>query len=226
MTTGNAGAMVIWHDVAAEADEDALNEWYNREHHPERVGVPGFLRARRHVALKGLPRYFTRYDTESPAVLTSRAYLERLDNPTAWTRRTLPHFRNMSRTVCRVTARLGRGDGGAVATLRLAPEEGAADDLRAWLIDEALPAAVERIGVCSASLLEIDREATGAPSEEKRMRGGEDETVDAVVLLSGNHPGQVENAAAPLLGDAGIGVHGAAPGWRFGVYRLIFDLVG
>lgn len=220
------GVMVIWHDLSPEADEEDINEWYNREHHPERVGVPGFLRARRHLAIDGAPRYFTRYDTESPAVLASDAYVERLNHPTPWTQRSTPHFRNFSRTVCRVAARFGRGEGGIVGCLCFAPEPGRDEDLRRWLTAEAIPAVVGRPGICAARLLEADLEATGVPSEEKALRDGPDRTVDRVVLVSANHHEQVARACAPLLSDAGLLAHGAAGEPSFATYRLIFDLLG
>lgn len=219
------GAVVIWNDLAPEADEQDVNEWLNREHHLERVGVPGFLRARRYLAVEGAPKYFTLYDTESPAVLASDAYIERLNNPTPWTRRSTPHFRNFSRTVCRVAARFGRGDGGIVGCVCFGPAQGRAEDLRRWLTDEAIPAVLEQPGIVAARLLEADLEATGVPSEEKAMRGTDDRTVDRVVLASGNHAEQVARACAPLLGDDGLAAHGAMRGATLGTYRLIFDLI-
>jgi len=44
------GAMVFWNDVIAEGEAD-FNHWHVFEHIPERVGVPGFLRGRRYVAV-------------------------------------------------------------------------------------------------------------------------------------------------------------------------------
>lgn len=40
------GLLAIWHDVVAES-EAAVTHWYNTEHHAERLGVEGFLPARR-----------------------------------------------------------------------------------------------------------------------------------------------------------------------------------
>ena len=71
------GVLAIWQDFAPEA-EQMVNEWYNREHHAERVAVPGFLSARRYVAITGRPKYFVFYETESFEVLSSPAYRERL----------------------------------------------------------------------------------------------------------------------------------------------------
>ncbi|HZZ46066.1 MAG TPA: hypothetical protein VFE65_04215 [Pseudonocardia sp.] len=39
------GAMINWLTVV-DADVDVFEDWYDFEHIPERVSVPGFLRAR------------------------------------------------------------------------------------------------------------------------------------------------------------------------------------
>jgi hypothetical protein len=40
------GAVAIWNDVAPEGLAE-FYEWHHREHMPERVSIPGFLRGRR-----------------------------------------------------------------------------------------------------------------------------------------------------------------------------------
>ena len=132
------GVLAIWHDVEAGPDETAdLFEWYNRQHHVERFDIPGFARARRYEAVAGSsPRIFSRYDTETPDVLASPAYRERLDNPTEWTRRCMPRYRNMARTVCRVVRRFGRGEGGKLAALRFDARTGAANELIRWVVED------------------------------------------------------------------------------------------
>jgi hypothetical protein len=86
MTLLGKGALVIWHDPEAEAESD-YNEWHSKEHMFERVGIPGFRRGQRGVAISGAPRYFNLYEVDGFDVLTSPAYLARLNDPTAWTRR-------------------------------------------------------------------------------------------------------------------------------------------
>ena len=80
-------ALVIWHDPEEAAESD-YNEWHSKEHMFERVGIPGFRRGQRGIAITGAPRYFNLYEVDDFDVLTSAAYLARLDDPTAWTRRT------------------------------------------------------------------------------------------------------------------------------------------
>ena len=102
------GALVIWHDPEEEVESD-YNEWHSKEHMFERVGIRGFRRGQRGVAISGAPRYFNLYEVDGFDVLTSEAYLARLNDPTAWTRRIVPHMHNNSRTLCRVAASFGAG---------------------------------------------------------------------------------------------------------------------
>jgi hypothetical protein len=75
------GILAIFNDcrLGREAEFEA---WFQGEHLIERLAVPGFLFGRRHKAIAGAPGYFNFYMVETPEVLTSKPYLERLDNPT------------------------------------------------------------------------------------------------------------------------------------------------
>src|SRR5690606_2773500 len=94
------GVLVVMNDIDP-ALEQAFNQWYEQQHLDERLGVPGFLRARRYLALDAHPAYMAIYDCASIDVLASCAYRERLANPTDWTRQVMPGFRNMLRVACR-----------------------------------------------------------------------------------------------------------------------------
>jgi hypothetical protein len=225
VSTKAGGVLAIWHDLTPQGEAE-VNDWYNHEHHRERVSVSGFFSARRHVALRGAPKYFIFYETESPDVLTSRAYLDRLNNPTAWTRRSMRHFRNNSRSVCHAHGAFGAGHGGVVATLRLSPDDRARETGRAKILAR-LRQAVDESGIVTARLWEVDRDKTAAPSAEKRLRGEADNVADWIVILSGNHPEQVDTArirhlSTEVLVDAGIGPDAS----EVGLYRLIFTLGG
>src|SRR3974390_3389592 len=101
------GILAIWNDCRAgrEAEFDA---WFQGEHLQERLAVRGFLSPRRHEAISGSSAYFNFYVVESPAVLTSKPYLERLDHPTPMTRKIMSEvFLNMNRPVRHHTLRRG-----------------------------------------------------------------------------------------------------------------------
>lgn len=68
--------------------EDEFNAWYDSEHIPERLAVPGFLTGLRFVCLDGHPRYLALYDLERYEVLQSPAYLKvGYDQASPWTKR-------------------------------------------------------------------------------------------------------------------------------------------
>jgi hypothetical protein len=71
--------------------EEEFNAWYDDEHMAERLAIPGFRSARRWVAdlPPGEGKYLATYELDSAAVLTSPAYLARLNNPTPWSKRSL-----------------------------------------------------------------------------------------------------------------------------------------
>ena len=70
------------------AMEEEFNAWYDSEHIPERVGIPGFLSGLRFVCLSGHPRWLAMYDLEQPQVLESPAYMKVAHgNASPWTKR-------------------------------------------------------------------------------------------------------------------------------------------
>ena len=101
------GLMAFWADIDSDYEARFL-EWHNCEHMPERVSVPGFREGRRYRELGARPRYLMMYFTEDAGVLGSDGYMERLNQPTPWTRESLGHFRNPSRNVYALVAERGR----------------------------------------------------------------------------------------------------------------------
>src|SRR3954468_22698811 len=119
------GILAIFNDVrpGREAEFEA---WFQGEHLPERLVVPGFIFGRRHQAISASCGYFNFYLVEQPAVLTSKPYLERLDNPTPMTKKVMSDiFINMNRTLCRRTVRKGGFRGAYTVAVRFnaAPDE-------------------------------------------------------------------------------------------------------
>lgn len=125
MTTGLAGsgAVAIWHGIAPESREE-FSAWHGTEHGPERIGIVGFLPGGRYVAVRADLEYFNLYEVLSPQVLTGSDYQQRFNNPTPWTTSTVRHFRRVARSLGRIAATFGAGQGGLVATWRHDVAEG------------------------------------------------------------------------------------------------------
>lgn len=220
MSIAGKGVLAFWHDVAPGGEAE-FDQWHLREHIPERVAVPGFLRARRYTTLGEPPRYFYFYETESVDTLKSPAYLARLADPTPWTKRTMPVVRNNKRTACRVVESQGAGLGGVIATLELGPAAGHEAELRAWLTGTALRAAGEHPSIVATHLLEGDAGvSTAAVSDEKKLLATPDALVRWVVLIEGIDPAASEAVCRDLLGPDALTRRGAAPEMTLGFYRL------
>lgn len=131
--TGNA-ALVIWGDVKGDdIDEVALNEWWTNEHLPERLSLPGFLRARRYLFRDDTTDrtyYLTLYETADLAALTSPEYMEKLNNPTPKTSRHLPTLTTMKRAACEIVHSQQRAEFGPSMTVSGAT---------VWLLECTLP---------------------------------------------------------------------------------------
>lgn len=100
--------------------EAEFHAWYNLEHIPERLRIPGFVSGNRYAALEGRPRWLAAYRLESPAVLESAEY-RRWAGPlrTPWTTRMVSST-EVRRSVFRQAHRVGPGDGDVGASGLLA----------------------------------------------------------------------------------------------------------
>jgi len=198
-------ALLLSFDVEAEAIAEH-DDWHTREHLPERLSIPGFLRGTRWVAFEGRPRYLVLYEVASLAALTSGTYLERLNHPSPWTAKLMPHYRGMRRGLCAVTSSHGLGLGGMATLLRFRSAPDAATTMRRWLHEDVLPRLPSRRGIGSAHLLE----ATTAPAmtNEQRIRGA-DAPVDWALLLTAYAEPALGALAHDELGAAQLQSRGA-----------------
>ena len=213
------GAMILAFDMAPEALGD-FDEWYTREHLPERLSVPGFLRGTRWTAASGSPRYFAMYEVSEVGVLTSADYHARLNNPTPWTTKMMAHFRGMTRGFCGVTGSFGMGLGQSGLLVRFKPDAGKEATLRAWLTGEVLPGLGKQAGLTSAHLFESA--AKPEPTSEQRLRG-KDAEVDWAILATGYNADTVAalssgDLLASRLAQAGAGASVTC------VYRQVYSL--
>src|SRR6516165_2456763 len=74
-------------DIDAKHDEE-FNDWYNTEHLPELLAVPGILSAARYKAMKGGPKYLAFYELENVGVMRTPAFTNR--PRTTWGQRVSP----------------------------------------------------------------------------------------------------------------------------------------
>jgi hypothetical protein len=201
---GEPGILAIFNDCRARREAE-FEAWFQGEHLVERLSVPGFLFGRRHKALSGSPGYFNFYMVETPEVLTSKPYLERLDHPTPLTRTIMSEvFVNMNRTVCRRIARRGsfRGAFAVVARFGQTGDEPALTQVLEELAAETAVAGGE---------IWIALDPAGMPvSMEEKLRGG-DKKIAGALMIDTLYQADAEEVAAQLAGQfpgAEIGVFG------------------
>ena len=213
MPLAGKGMLITLMDADPNEERD-FNKWYDQEHIIERVSIPGFLEARRYIAVAAEPKYLNFYTTETVEVLSSRAYLQVLQNPTDWTRHHIPRFRNFTRTVARVTASRGRGRGGAVAFGRIRPSGADKTALRN-AVTAQLDAALDE--VISAHLLEADPELS-KPADASAPDIG---SADWYIVVEGTDEPSVRRVADQRLRQSKL----PSSEWiSFGTYRLLWDL--
>jgi hypothetical protein len=147
------GLLVVWTDIAAESEVE-FNEWYDKEHIPQLMGVSGFQSGRRYQAVDGKPKYMALYQLAGENVLKSDAFRGVRENPTTWTKKITAQFRNMQRGVFRQLFSHGNSpekDAEFVLTVRLntpIEQEKAFND---WYNEDHIPALVDVPGVYRAS---------------------------------------------------------------------------
>jgi hypothetical protein len=216
LSLAGLGVVAIWHDLLPEARDD-FHEWHNREHMPERVGIPGFCRGRRYVAISGAPEFFNLYEADSPEILSGQDYLNRLNSPTAWTKKVVPSFRNVARSICRVAFTNGVGSGGVMHTLRFAIDAANRESTIDALRRRVLPPLVYRKGVTGVHLCLADEAASNVETAERNVRADATAVPAWIVLVEGISVPDVEGAGDDLV--PALAAHGA-PAPERAVYRL------
>lgn len=215
-------AIAMWWEIASEVKSE-FEDWHSHEHMPERLAIPGFLRGSRWVSVDGSNSYFILYETESLDTVTSGPYLERLNNPTPWSRKIMPQHRNMVRSLCRVQSTFGSGLAEAMLTVRFSPKPRTEERLGQWLAVELLRTLPARKGLVAAHLLRDAARSQGAPTTEQKIRGS-DTVADWIVLVNGYDANAVRTLAIEELNDAAMAAHGAVPGSIARVYSLAYLL--
>jgi len=216
------GVLAIWNGVAPGYDAEFV-EWHVKEHIPERVGVPGFLRGRRYFAVDGTPAYFNFYETDTYEVLSSAAYLARLNDPTPWTRKVVSNFKDTSRTICDVAYSTGRGIGTWIETIQLQTASNPAG-FSGHMAGGLLAEIAKQHGVCAVHLLRGVPEANKADTAEKAMRGVRDKEAAWILLIEIVTEQAARDLRGNLTGDASLAQAGAAGKPVRGLYQLDYAL--
>ena len=97
------GLLLTMTEPPAQMEEE-FNAWYDSEHLPERLAIPGFASARRWVdphAAAGTGKYLATYELDSPQVLETPDYLAHVgEHFTPWSKRCLSRCVLFRRWAC------------------------------------------------------------------------------------------------------------------------------
>jgi hypothetical protein len=102
------GAAILFSEMTPDPSwENEFNEWYDAEHIPLRMAVPGFLSAQRY-RVRGTRNYLAVYEMDSPAALRSSAYLSVKNNPSDRAKRMLGGVTGFTRYIAEETGNYTR----------------------------------------------------------------------------------------------------------------------
>lgn len=214
-------AVAMWWTIRPEQRAE-FGDWHSHEHFPERLSIPGFRRGSRWTSTQRDGDYFVLYELETYETLTSKGYLDRLNAPTPWSTKMMPHHLGMVRSQCRVVASYGGGVAAALATIRLSPEPGKTAGFTAALV-EKLEKLAREPGLTGAHLLQTDTPTTSAPTAEQKIRGA-DGVADWIVLLSGYDADAVARAIGDALSPAALQRAGARETMAVGHFTLGYTM--
>jgi len=183
-----------------------------------RVGIAGFQRGRRYLAVNAQRDFLVLYEVDDLAVLTGADYLAKANAPSPLTQRTTPFVKNSVRGLARVRKSLGIGTGGYALTLRFDPAAGAADRLSGYLIDDAFPRLAAIPEITGVHLLVADQAASSMVPVERKGRP----TVipNWIVVLEGISIAALDAACDAHLAPESLRAHGCAAAAERETYSL------
>lgn len=164
MATRGTGIFLVYTDIDPQFEEE-FNAWYNTEHLPELLAVPGILTAARYEATKGGPKYLAAYELDSVEVMQTPEFKNRKRTP--WGERVSPTVigKNLTRIVGVQIFPAGiempdRDMAPALQIGRMSVPENMDDEWNAWYNGEYIPGYRKVPGVIYARRYRVVEGAT------------------------------------------------------------------
>ncbi|HEY1466202.1 MAG TPA: hypothetical protein VGF11_04040 [Acidimicrobiales bacterium] len=107
MGEGQRPAVLIVTVQVADEDVDELNRWYEEEHRPEKLSIPGYVSMRRYRAADGSPTFLAIYELDHPDVAAVPA--EGGAETSAWMKAVMAKWTRWDRAVWTELGNLGDG---------------------------------------------------------------------------------------------------------------------
>ncbi|MCK8665369.1 hypothetical protein M1M11_10790 [Pseudomonas azerbaijanoccidens] len=196
MTDQSKGLLAIWSTIAADVETDYLH-WLTREHIFERVSVPGFLSGRVFKRRDSQPsQYFMLYELAEASVMSSPAYLARLNDPTPWTQRIMPRLMQFRRGGGSVD--ISGGHVGAHGShLAIARFDGALPDALTGSKGRQLVEALAELDwVVNVQMMTVQTDATAIATREKSMRSSQEGEFSGLLIIQALDHAALERAVS------------------------------
>lgn len=211
MLAGEA-VVAIWNDIPDDMRAQ-FYDWHLHEHMPERVGIPGFRRGRRYIAVDSAtaPEFFTLYELDTMQVAQGVDYANRLNDPTPATTAVTSRFQNTFRALSRVVVSHGPGSGGVLLTIRFGCDEAHISAIRALV-----RAASQATRVTGAHFCQANAAASAARTTEYTGRTDIQPPPDCFMMIEATDA----DALSDIMLERALTGAGATPPFERGIYRL------
>jgi len=134
-----AGLFYVYTEPGS-VDEAEFHDWYDHEHGPARLTVPGFRGARRYRALDGQkPTWLALYDLDSPEVIDSPAYKALGAQASDRDKSVAAGLAALDRRVYEQISTDGPGPGPVIVARAMSVPASAEEDMAAWYAEEHIP---------------------------------------------------------------------------------------
>ena len=194
-----------------EEKEIDYNQWHSIEHMPDIISLPGFLRgfrAQGETSTRIEDKYFMIYEAEKKEIFVPKNYLERLNNPTKWTKEILSSYISTSRTVCGVIAGKSRGFSSFLANKRFLDPD-IDNKLNVEKLKLSIPQIIILVGVTGLHVLLGDNTFGQVKTEEKKYRsshGLDDQVVSQAIIIESLNYSELRKAVESFFVENSINV--------------------
>jgi len=202
MSLLGSAVLVNWGGILASKEAD-YNSWHSKEHMPERIVLPGFLRGCRAIGISETNvnhKYFMMYEAERKDVFVSRKYLEKLNNPSKWTKNILSNYIAPSRTICSVITSKSVGFGGWIATVRFLSKDIEPEN-HVEKLKLSVPQTIKLEGITGMHVLLGEKTYGQMETQEKSFRSNQglhDQIITQAIIIEGLNYFSLEKAILAL----------------------------
>jgi hypothetical protein len=209
VTSEGEGFLIVLSDVEAKDERDYL-AWLTTEHVQERLGIAGFLGVR--IFRKPIAvghQYFIWYRLRDAEVVDSPDYLQRLNNPTPWSRRIMPILGNFGRGGGKVAASNFSKRGDRILVFAFNDVQERATEIAAGINSVT--------GIGAVYLLATDKGKSAVRTNERELRLS-DNSFDGLFIVESSQDEFLEKITKSISPSL------KASNLAFGWYREIFSL--